>query len=45
MATIQERTKKNGKKTFTATIRIKGYKPLSATFERLTDAKRWIAEY
>lgn len=44
MATIQERKKKNGKITFTATIRIKGYPPLSATFDRKTDANRWIQE-
>lgn len=44
MATIQKRTRKTGKTTFTATIRIKGYKPLSATFDRATDAKTWIQE-
>lgn len=44
MATYQKRTKKNSKPTFTATIRIKGYKPISATFERLSDAKLWANE-
>ena len=42
MAWIQKREKKNGKTTFTALIRIKGYPPMSATFERITDAKTWI---
>lgn len=37
MATFQRR--KNGK--YTASIRVKGYKHLSATFNRLTDAKTW----
>ena len=37
MAYFQKR--KNGR--FTATIRIKGYKNLSATFDRLTDARTW----
>ena len=44
MATIQERKRKDGKKTYTATIRIKGSKPMTATFDRLTDAKLWIAD-
>jgi len=44
MATIQKRTRKNGKVTFTATIRIKGYKPLCATFDRVTDARTWVQE-
>lgn len=44
MATIQERRKNDGKITYTATIRIKGYKPINATFDRLTDARIWIAE-
>lgn len=37
MATFQKR--KNG--NYTACIRIKGYKMLSATFDRLTDARIW----
>ena len=41
MAWIQKRIKKNGKITYTALIRIKGYPPMSATFERLTDARTW----
>ncbi len=44
MAEIKKRKKKNGKFSYTATIRIKGYPSLSATFERLTDAQIWISE-
>lgn len=45
MATIRTLTKKNGKKTYHAEIRIKGYEPMRATFDRLTDAKVWVAKY
>lgn len=45
MATIRTLIKKNGKKTYHAEIRIKGYEPMRATFDRLTDAKTWIAKY
>ena len=44
MAWIQERIKKNGKKSYTALIRIKGYPPMSATFSRKTDAMIWAGE-
>lgn len=42
MATIQERTDKNGKPNYTATIRVKGHKSQTATFRRLTDCKEWV---
>ncbi len=42
MATIQERTDKNGKPTYTVTIRAKGHKSQTATFRRVTDYKEWI---
>ncbi len=45
MAEIKKRVKKNGKISYTASIRIKGYPTMSATFERLTDAKTWIGEH
>lgn len=45
MATIRTLTKKNGKKTYHVEIRIKGYETMRATFDRLTDAKTWAAEY
>ena len=41
MAWIQTRIGKNGKKTYTATIRIKGVTSQTETFDRLTDAKKW----
>jgi len=44
MATIRKRVKSNGKISYTAWIRIKGYPSMSATFERLTDAREWAAE-
>ncbi len=43
MATIQKRKGVNGKETYTVTIRIKGLNSQTATFDRLTDAKRWSA--
>ncbi len=45
MATIQERKKKNGKTTYTATIRVKGYPPMTATFDRKSDARLWVQEH
>ena len=45
MGAIQERKrKKDGKTTYKAVIRIKGYPTLTATFERKTDARKWIHE-
>lgn len=41
MATIEKRTAKSGETTYRVRVRVKGYKPASATFERLTDARRW----
>ncbi|MEQ1637823.1 MAG: site-specific integrase [Methylococcales bacterium] len=43
MADIQERVSSAGVKTYTARIRLKGYPTQTATFKRLTDAKKWIA--
>ncbi|SVC80284.1 uncharacterized protein METZ01_LOCUS333138, partial [marine metagenome] len=40
MPTIQRRRGKNGKETFTVTIRLKGVSSQTATFDRLTDAKK-----
>lgn len=42
MARIKERKDKNGHTRYTAEVRLKGYPPASATFERKTDAKLWI---
>lgn len=41
MATIHERQDKNGKTRYTVEIRVKGHPPMSATFQRKTDAKHW----
>jgi integrase len=41
MASIQKRVTADGKVTFRVQVRIKGFPPDRATFERLTDAKRW----
>lgn len=44
MASIQERKDKNGKTHYRVQIRLKGYPPQTETFDRLTDAKRWIQD-
>ena len=40
MATIEKRTTDNGI-AYRAKIRLRGFPPESATFERLTDAREW----
>lgn len=42
MARIKERLAVDGTKRYTAEIRLKGYPPQSNTFDRLTDAKKWV---
>ncbi len=42
MACIQERKDKNGKTRYRVQVRLKGYPPQTATFERLTDARKWV---
>lgn len=44
MATITKRKKKNGNVSYKACIRIKGYPTITATFDKLSDAKIWISE-
>ena len=44
MATIRERKGTDGKLAYTARVRMKGAAEQSATFGRLTDAKRWIQD-
>jgi len=41
MAYIEKRESSNGKASYRALIRLKGYPTESATFERLTDARDW----
>ena len=43
MAVIQERKGKNGKTKFRASIRLKDHPPVSATFSRKTEEKKWTA--
>ena len=44
MGTIEKRTSKNGSTKFRARIRLRGNPKESATFERIGDAKRWMAQ-
>jgi integrase len=44
VAVIQERKGNDGKIKFRALVRLKGYPPQSATFERKTDAKKWAQD-
>ena len=41
MATIEKRTTLDGKISYRVKIRMKGEKPVTATFDKLTDAKTW----
>jgi integrase len=41
MATIRERTNSKGETLYHVQVRLKGYPTQTATFRRLTDAKRW----
>ncbi len=42
MASLEKRISKDGDISYRAKVRLKGYSPESATFERLTDAKKWV---
>ena len=44
MATIEKRSNDDGAKTYRVKIRIKGFQPESASFERLADAKTWASK-
>jgi integrase len=44
MANIEKRTAQNGKISYRVKIRLKGFPVQSATFERLTDAKKWVRQ-
>lgn len=43
MATFEQRTNDDGSESWRVKVRLKGYQPATATFERKTDAKRWAA--
>lgn len=44
MANIEKRVSKDGKTSYRVKIRLKGFPSQSATFERLTDARKWIQQ-
>lgn len=44
MATIQERKTEDGKITYRVQVRLKGHPAQTATFSRLTDARRWVQQ-
>lgn len=44
MATIEKRKASDGQTSYRVKVRVKGFAPESATFDRLTDAKRWAAQ-
>ena len=43
MATIEKRITSDGKTTYRVKVRLRGFAPETATFDRLTDAKTWAA--
>ena len=43
MATITKRENADGSTSYQVKIRLKGHPAQSASFERLTDAKRWAS--
>ena len=44
MATIQERKTDDGKIAYRVQVRLKGYPPQTATFARITDARKWAQQ-
>ena len=44
MASIREKRRADGSSTFHVQVRIKGFRPVTKTFPRRSDAKRWGAE-
>lgn len=44
MATIEKRKSDNGSTTYRVKIRLRGYPPQTASFERITDAKKWAQQ-
>ena len=41
MATYREHTSKDGSKSYTARVRLRGHQPVVKTFGRKSDAKEW----
>lgn len=44
MAAIEKRKNANGSTSYRAKVRLKGFEPVSASFDRLTDAREWAAQ-
>jgi integrase len=44
MASIEKRTTDSGETSYRVKIRLKNYKAQTATFKRLTDAKKWVQD-
>ena len=44
MATIRERRRNNGTKVYHVQIRLRGYPPQTASFDRKTDARHWAQD-
>ena len=42
MASVEKRETKGGQTTYRVKVRLKGYPVQTATFDRLTDAKKWV---
>lgn len=43
MASIEKRVTKDGRVSYRVKVRLKGFPPETASFERITDAKQWAA--
>lgn len=44
MAAIEKRAAEDGTTSYRVKVRLRGYEPVTATFQRLTDAKTWAAQ-
>lgn len=44
MASIRKRSNKDGSSSFRVDVRLKGFPPQRATFQRLTDARKWASD-
>lgn len=44
MASIEKRVTKDGKVSYRVKVRLKGFPPETASFERITDARQWAAK-
>ncbi|MEW8506894.1 MAG: site-specific integrase [Candidatus Thiodiazotropha sp.] len=44
MASIRKRSRKDGSTSYRVDVRLKGFPPQTATFRRLTDAKKWAQD-